>query len=166
MNKKNKQSKLKLASTELVTTSSKLVDKEEGWEERLEKCIVEWMYLKDNSGNRNLFPEDTWYPQSLNAKHHFDRDPLRTVVSHVGLDQLRKTVKQIVSQVREEAFKKGSAYKGQATREAYQRGYSEARRETAEEIIKLIEDDYYSIITKRTIKNIKSKYLSSEKRKG
>lgn len=54
-------------------------------------------------------------------------------------------LKKYISQVREEAFREGqkngkAAYKGQATREAYQRGYSEARRETAIKIVVGLED--------------------------
>ncbi len=58
----------------------------------IEKWIKEYAYMKDNHGNRKFYPEDNWYP--LNGE-----DPLRTVVSHVGLDKLRKLFSQHIGKV-------------------------------------------------------------------
>jgi hypothetical protein len=59
-------------------------------DEVLEKWIQEWAYLKDNPANRKAFPEDSWYPDK--TKTGRDADPLRTVVTHVGLHELRKSI--------------------------------------------------------------------------
>jgi len=46
----------------------------------IEEYIKKWVLMPDNPANRKLFPEDHWYGD----------DPLRVVVSHVGIHQLRK----------------------------------------------------------------------------
>ena len=51
----------------------------------IDEYIKKWMLMPDNHGNRKVFPEDNWY----------GNDPLRVVVSHVGIDKLRGLAKAI-----------------------------------------------------------------------
>lgn len=61
------------------------MDMKEQLRELINNWIKQYAYLEDNEANRKVFPGDNWYSQN-------GKDPLRTVVSHVGLDKLRKLV--------------------------------------------------------------------------
>lgn len=60
--------------------------------ERVEEWIKTYAYMSDTPANRKRFKEDSWYPGYTleNGEKLCHGDPLRTVVTHVGLDQLRR----------------------------------------------------------------------------
>jgi hypothetical protein len=57
----------------------------------IENYIEEWVLMKDCPANRERWPENSWY----------GKDPLRVIVSHVGIDKLRKLKKSITALLRE-----------------------------------------------------------------
>ena len=72
--------------TKPITEEQVALDKEA--EKRWIKFKERFIWLDDVPANRKAFPDDNWY--SVDGK----KDPLRTVVSHVGIDQLKKLLAQ------------------------------------------------------------------------
>lgn len=71
------------------------------WEEEFEEFAETYLYMPDTQAFRKHFPEDSWYDRSGKYKI-----PLRTVVSCVGMHQLKIFIRTLLAKQREECSNK------------------------------------------------------------